>query len=361
MDWQYLLPRPVRRLPADLAATILLTLGTVLVVFLPIIRDTPLRIALGLLFVIFLPGYAFIALLFPDAGESPTTDDHTLGEASDEQDTPLEQDADKTSESTDGWIGSIPGQDRGIDGIERVALSFGLSIAIVPLIGLILNFTPWGIRLTPILVAVSTFTIGCAIGAAYRRWQLPADERFSVPYREWIQQARGEVFEPDDRTDAVLNVLLAISILLAVGSVGYAVMVPPDGEQFTEYYLLTEDDDGELVAGDYPEDVTVNESFELILGIENHEHESMNYSTVVQLQDVETQNNETVVQDRHQLERMDFTLDHEEELYHYHNITPDITGDNLRLQYLLYTDEPPDSPTRDNAYRDVHLWMNVSN
>jgi len=32
----------------------------------------------------------------------------------------------------------------GIDGIERVALSFGLSIAIVPLIGLVLNFTPWG-------------------------------------------------------------------------------------------------------------------------------------------------------------------------------------------------------------------------
>jgi len=30
------------------------------------------------------------------------------------------------------------------DGIERVALSFGLSIAIVPLIGLVLNFTPWG-------------------------------------------------------------------------------------------------------------------------------------------------------------------------------------------------------------------------
>ena len=40
---------------------------------------------------------------------------------------------------------------RGMDAVERVALSFGLSIAVVPLIGLILKYTPWGIRLEAVL------------------------------------------------------------------------------------------------------------------------------------------------------------------------------------------------------------------
>ncbi|MCK4222104.1 MAG: DUF1616 domain-containing protein, partial [Dehalococcoidia bacterium] len=57
----------------------------------------PLRIVLGLPFLLFSPGYALIAALFPKKGS--------------------------------------------LDGIERIALSFGLSIAVVPLIGLILNYT----------------------------------------------------------------------------------------------------------------------------------------------------------------------------------------------------------------------------
>ena len=57
-----------------------------------------IRVVLGLPFILFIPGYILVFTLFP---------------------------AKKT--------------DRGIDIIERVALSLGLSIAIVPLIGLGLN------------------------------------------------------------------------------------------------------------------------------------------------------------------------------------------------------------------------------
>lgn len=38
-----------------------------------------------------------------------------------------------------------------IDGVERVALSFGLSVAIVPLLGIILDKTPYGIRTGSVL------------------------------------------------------------------------------------------------------------------------------------------------------------------------------------------------------------------
>ena len=63
-----LLPASLRRLPADLAATVVATLLTLAAVFVPVVNDTPLRVAFGLVFVLFLPGYAFIAALFPEAG-----------------------------------------------------------------------------------------------------------------------------------------------------------------------------------------------------------------------------------------------------------------------------------------------------
>jgi len=94
------------------------------------------RIILGLLLVLFLPGYSLIAALFPRKDD--------------------------------------------LDGIERIALSFGLSIAVVPLLGLALNYTPFGIRLVPVLVVLSMFTVSIAVVAGVRRLGLPDGERFVV-------------------------------------------------------------------------------------------------------------------------------------------------------------------------------------
>lgn len=344
------LPRQIRRLPADLAATAILVVVINLVVFVPIINDTPLRVPFGLAFVLFVPGYALIAALFPEAGESPTVEE-------DESD-------------DEGWLSSR--QRSGIDGIERVALSFGLSIAVVPLIGLALNFTPWGIRLTPIMVATSGFTLVLVAVAAYRRWELPAEERFRVPYRAWMARGKQEVFEPDGRLDAALNVALALSILLAVGALGFAVMFPPDGERFTQFYVLTEEDDGELVAANYPEQVALGEEFGLVVGVDNQEHESVEYTVVVQLQQVDfeldSDGNVTnaTVEEYIEVDRFSVTLEHNQ-TYH-HDWRASISegayvGDDRRLQFLLYRGDPsdvPDTPTVENAYRDLQLWMNVT-
>jgi len=73
-----------------------------------------------------------------------------------------------------------------LDGIERIALSFGLSIAITPLLGLALNYTPFGIRLLPILIVLSVFTIALAIGAYVRRGMTPEEDRFSVDFEARI-------------------------------------------------------------------------------------------------------------------------------------------------------------------------------
>ncbi|WP_254861463.1 DUF1616 domain-containing protein [Halovivax gelatinilyticus] len=338
------IPAPVRRLPADLAAVFVLVAATNVAVLAPLIRETPLRIPLGLSFVLFVPGYAFIAALFPEAGESPT------GES--------EDDAEESDEDDAAWLGGGLGRS-GIDGIERVALSFGLSIAIVPLIGLALNFTPWGIRLVPIMVAVSGFTVVAAVVATVRRWELPAEERFRVPYREWYAAGYDEVFDPETRTDAVLNVALAASIVLAVGAVGFAIMVPPQGEQFSAVYILTEDDDEELVAADYPEELVAGESAEIVVGVDNHEHEQTAYTVVVIEQDVAIDGNETTVRDQRELDRFETTLDHDESWHHPHNVTPTFTGENVRVAWLLFPDEVPAEPTMDDTEYTVHLWIDV--
>jgi len=368
-----MLPAPVRRLPADLAAVAAFVLATVGAVLLPVVSETPLRVVLGLPFVLFVPGYALVAALFPERGPDRAEDEgNDAGSARGDG-----SDAGPRNADDEG----------GIDGIERVALSFGTSIAVVPLIGLVLNFTPFGIRLVPIVASVSAFTLGATAVAAQRRWNLPPEERFHVPYREWLRAGRAELFEPEDRTDAALNVLLAASVLLAVGSVGYAVAVPKQGEAFTELYLLTETDDGELVADDYPTEFVRGEAQSLVVGIGNQEHEPVNYTVVVELQRVEVRTvsngtdgpsggragtgdanttvtpvNRTVVEvlEERRVNTFRTRLEHNRTWQLRHQVAPRMTGERLRLAYLLYEGPAPPEPTVDNAYREVHLWVNVS-
>ena len=54
--------------------------------------------------------------------------------------------------------------------LERLALSIGLSLAVVPLIGLVLNYTPWGIRLTPVSISLAIFTEAMATIALRRKY-----------------------------------------------------------------------------------------------------------------------------------------------------------------------------------------------
>ena len=127
--------------------TIALAIATAIAVFT--IPDTAypivyLRSALGSIFVLFLPGFTFIKALFP--AKMPV----------------------KTSSEN-------------MDTIERVALSFGMSLALVPLVGLILNYTSWGIRLTPITLSLLALTIVFATVAVLREYPAKPQAAKSAP------------------------------------------------------------------------------------------------------------------------------------------------------------------------------------
>lgn len=57
-----------------------------------------------------------------------------------------------------------------LEQLERLGLSVGLSLALTPLVGFVLNYTPWGIRLDPIFVSLNLLTVALAALAVQRKF-----------------------------------------------------------------------------------------------------------------------------------------------------------------------------------------------
>lgn len=58
-----------------------------------------------------------------------------------------------------------------IDGIERIGLSIGLSLAILPIMALLLNYTPLGIRLESIVAVIAVLTEFLAVICVVKRFR----------------------------------------------------------------------------------------------------------------------------------------------------------------------------------------------
>ena len=280
---------------SDLLAAILLALATLFFTLTSMGDISVLRIPLGLLMVLFVPGYTLIAALFPKMKD--------------------------------------------LDGIERVALSFGLSIAVVPLIGLGLNYTPWGIRLTPVVVSLAIFTLAMA-GAAYlRRKSLPEEERFATNFRAATNSLKAEILADEkSRLDKALTIILVITIMLSIAALVYVIVTPKQGEKFTEFYILGPGGK----AYDYPTSVLAGNESTVIVGVVNHEYALVNYSLQLGL------NNSTIL-------KRELALEHNQTWERPVSYALNKTGDGQKLQFLLYKEGNFTAP-----YRDLHLWVNVS-
>ncbi len=276
----------------DLTLVFALLIITDLFILIPWLSETPVRSALGIPVVLFYPGYALIAALFPKKGD--------------------------------------------LDGIERLALSFGLSIAVVPLLGLALNFTPWGI-IKPILPVINIFTVAMLVIAFRRRSKLKEEERYYVPFGE-VKKVKGEIFsEQQSRLDRILTVILVVSILASIAMLIYVIVTPKIGERFTEFYILGKSGKAE----GYPTSLKANESGIVIIGIVNHEYEQVNYTLEAKLE------GDLLFADK-------ATLEHNATFEKPYNIVPGKNGTNMKLEFLLYREN------NSTPYRDLHLWLNVT-
>ena len=104
-----------------------------------------LRNILGIIFVLWLPGYTSIKALFPVRMPIETSTEN-------------------------------------LETIVRIALSIGMSIALVPIIGLLLYYTPWGLSVTPIVVSLLALTVILATVAIAREHQTKTKtQTYSIP------------------------------------------------------------------------------------------------------------------------------------------------------------------------------------
>ncbi len=263
-------------------------LAILLIIVITFFPSNVLRIILGLPFLLFFPGYTLVVALFP--------------------------------------------KKNALDGIERLALSFGLSIAVVPLIGLILNYTFWGIRLYPILISLTIFIIITSVIVWYRRRRLAWVERFTVSFNFSLPPWRGQSF-----IDNILSIILIVAILGAIGTLGYVIATPKVEEKFTEFYVLGLE--GELI--DYPSELSIGEEARVIVGIINREHETVDYQVEVKIDGVRG----------NQVGPLE--LGHDERWEEIVSFTPDRAGDSQKVEFLLYKNG------KSEPYLKLYLWINV--
>jgi len=137
--------------------------------------------------------------------------------------------------------------------------------------------------------------------------------------------------------DKTLSIILMLTILGALGMLGYVIVRPKAGEKFTEFYI--EGLEGQ--ATDYPWDLEMGEEGKIIVGIINREQETVTYRVEVAIDGVK--NNELGP----------MAIDHDGEWDEIVSFTPGRAGDNQKVEFLLYRQG------QNEVYQRLHLWVDV--
>lgn len=285
---------------------------------------TPVRLVLAAPVVFFLPGYVTVSAAFPHRATAP-----------------------ELRYPTRISIG------------ERFALSVGLSLVVVPLLGLFVALFPGGFTEQIVAGLLGVYIVGGGVVAGVRRLHVPAEHRFRVPIGRWVGRLVGSLRHGSIGERAV-TLALCLSIVSTAAAAGFVLAVPADGESFTDLHLVTETDDGDLVADGYPTNLTEGQPATYTAGIENHEGITTDYVVVVTLDRVTEIEGAQRTVESNELARFDATVAAGDRWTRSHTVTPEMTGEGLRLTYHLYIDTAPETADRDSAYRTVHVWVDVA-
>lgn len=285
--------------------------------------EGPLRVLVGAPALLAVPGYLLVAAAFPRRRRVVET---RAGE-------PGEEETRKDEE--------------GLAPLVRAALSVGLSVAVVPLLGIGLHFTGQGVRLASFLAALTLFALVAGGVAAWRRRRLPEGERFllAVPRPGWATLA------PPDRA---LAVLLAASIVAAGAAVAYVLLAPREGEPYTEFYLLGPGGRAE----DYPSALRRGEEARVLAGVVNHEGARADYvvRVVAEAGTMAQVDGAAVFRAASARTLASWNLTLEDERRWEENVTFRLEERGLhRVRFELEKPGAPEPP-----YRRLHLFVNVT-
>lgn len=277
-----------KRIPSDLSIILIWIIFTFIVTL--IYENSILRIIMGIPTVLFIPGYVLVAALFPKRDD--------------------------------------------LYGVERMALSLIMSIVVVSLLGLLLNFT-LGIDLVPIVVTLCLLEIITIFIAIYRRERLSVDEKFSISFHK-IYENMISGLHPKTKTDGLLTMILIFSLVVLAGTIYFSFTTPKIGEKFTEFYVLN----SSARTDNFLTNLKVDHSYDYLIGIVNYEHEPIDYTV-------------EVVLDKNVLASDNLTLNYEETWENNVTFVPDKEGTNMQLEFWLFRNNDFKEP-----YRKLYLWVN---
>lgn len=296
---------------ADLLAVVAGAVLALAVVFTPLGEWRPLALVVGLPFVLLVPGYAVVSAVFPRAGET--------------------------------------GAGEGTGSLSRLVLSVAGSVIAVAVVGVALEFSGIGFRRPAVVGGLAAVTLAAAAAAWYRRRRVVPGARAGTSLSTVRERARGAVV--GDGPVGVLLTLLVVGV--AVGGVAVVVADTGSSGTTTEFYMLGEDDSGELVAGNYPTNVTAGERTTVGIGVGTNRPDGFDGSVVASLERVSVDDGSATVTETRQLGSFDVSVAAGETTVRRHTFQPRMTGDRLRLTYRLYERGSED------PYRRVQIWIDV--
>ena len=262
----------MKRYNADILIISLLAIFCLISISKSELNDNYILIIIEYLFMLFLPGYSIMAILFPRKND--------------------------------------------LKAIKRLELSFIWSITIVLLSGIIFKYITSGGILTSTILYISIFTLFIQPISYLVRKDI--SESFSIGLTELFKSYKSS-FNDKSQIDKIISIVLVIFIIFAISTTAYVIASPKDAEKYTEFYILGSNG----MASNYPTNLTVGQTGNVTVGIVNHEHSTVNYEMIIKLNNY-TINDTNITLSTNQTYSTPFTF------------TPYISGQNQNIEFLLY-------------------------
>ena len=255
---------------------------------IPLIRIA--RAGLGILYVLFVPGFLIQLSLYPKRSE--------------------------------------------VEDYDRLALSFGLSIAILSPLTLILNQFEGGLQEQLFTRAWLVLTLVLLIVTAARQMRLAPKTQAGV----WARLPNRKLLQGQNRYTKGLLIMASLSLLIALGAgIGLA-LLPMPGSAYTEFYILGE----EGMAERYPKNLQVNQPAAITVGINNLEGKTMLYSLEARDGSGIIGKLEAIILEEGARKEFQFS------------ITPQLLGEDVQIDIALFR------YGRNEAYRRLRLITTVT-
>lgn len=277
----------------------------------------------GITLLLILPGYAFAAAIFPNRRPGPISIDHG---------------------------------DPALSAVERLALSGGLGIVIAAFIGLVIAWTSLEYSgASAGLLVTLLVTLSGLVGTL--RGHVSLIEYRPSTLRRLVRGPKSS--RSNFSRDRAASVLLSVIIILALGSLSVALVMPNPGESFTNFSVLVETDDGVEAAAAYPGTITQYESASFQLVIQNHESGPAAYTIIVQEERVNRGADGMEILAANELIRMSVDVRSDATTERRIAVAPTMTGTDLRLGFYLDRGDGPTEPSPATAYRFLYILIDV--